>query len=330
MYIPVPLVGLLGFSLTLGVSLLGDWQTRRRLTLGLVSAGAFVAVGLMVAQGVFIGEYCFLCLIVDSAALVACAAAWFQRADDWKRDANEELGNAKNPTGLRRAGWASLGGLVLLAPFAWPHVKPVAPVPEGVRAVYQAGKINVVEFADYQCPFCRRLHAQLEKLLSEYGERVHFVRLNMPLQSHPQARGAARAAVCAENQGKGEAMANHLFEAGDLSSAANKGAARKLGLDVDEFQACTRAPETDARIDRESKILRDSGFQGLPTTFIGHSKIVGVRDDDVFREALASAAQGEEPSGLPWWVFWPGAALLAVGIGYGAQLRAGGKRRSGV
>jgi hypothetical protein len=125
-------------------------------------------------------------------------------------------------------------------------------------------------------------------------------------------------------------MANHLFEAGDLSSAANKGAARKLGLDVDEFQACTRAPETDARIDRESKILRDSGFQGLPTTFIGHSKIVGVRDDDVFREALASAAQGEEPSGLPWWVFWPGAALLAVGIGYGAQLRAGGKRRSGV
>jgi predicted DsbA family dithiol-disulfide isomerase len=320
-YVPWPAVGLFGFSLAFIASLLGDWKKRRRWTVGLCSAGALVAAGLVVVQAVYIGQYCLFCLAVDCSALVACAAAWFQRPDDWKRDTAEELGKAKAALGLTRPGWFSLGALALLVPFSWPHVKPTPPVPAKVAALYEPGKINVVEFADYQCPFCRRLHARLEKLLLEYGARVHFVRLNMPLESHEEARGAARVAVCAAHQGKGEAMADHLFETEDLGLSASVAAARDLGLDLRVFRTCLRAAETDAQIDAEAKILRDAGFQGLPTTFIGNSKIVGVRDDEVFREALDAAAEGEDPSGIPWWLFWPGAALLALGVGYGALLR---------
>src|SRR6185503_6117111 len=96
-----------------------------------------------------------------------------------------------------------------------------------VRAVYEPGKINVVEFADFECPYCRALHPVLKRVIQDYpADRVHFVRKHVPLEMHELARPAARAAVCTEEQGKGEAMADALVQA-ELSEAAIRRAAQQ-------------------------------------------------------------------------------------------------------
>ena len=127
----------------------------------------------------------------------------------------------------------------------------------------QPGKINVVEFADYECPFCRLLHDRLKAIIKDYPGKVNFVRLNMPLQSHPSARHAARAGLCAEAQGKGDAMADRLFSAEDLSPAANRRAAAELGLDVAEFERCVASPDTDKKIDAAGQDPARRGISGV-------------------------------------------------------------------
>src|SRR5690606_14821924 len=150
----------------------------------------------------------------------------------WEASAAEELGRRAEPVGLHPAGWAVLGALAVLAPWLWPKLKPAPPVPAKVAAYYEPGKINVVEFADFQCPFCRRLHTQLKNIIEDYAGRVNFVRLHMPLASHAHARPAARAAVCAAKQGKEEAMADRLFEAESLEQESLLSEARALGLNM--------------------------------------------------------------------------------------------------
>ena len=106
--------------------------------------------------------------------------------------------------------WA-FAAAVTLAPILWHAIKPPPAIPKPVAALYQPGKINVIEFADFECPYCRRLHAILDPLVDAAGDRVNFVRLQRPLSQHVYAEHAARAALCAEAQGKGEAMADRLF-----------------------------------------------------------------------------------------------------------------------
>jgi predicted DsbA family dithiol-disulfide isomerase len=135
----------------------------------------------------------------------------------------------------------------------------------------------------------------------------------MPLTSHQFARDAARAHVCADRQGKGEQFGDLLFEQELLGGAAQRQAARKLGLDLVEFERCLRSPETDARIDRESKILIDAGLDGLPTTYIGPAKLVGLQPEEYFRDAYERAARGLGGAGVPWFAY----VIVALGVAGG-------------
>ncbi len=312
-YIPVPVVGLVGFGLAFGATLLSDWRNRRRWSLSLLAAGAFAAFGFLLAQAIWIGQFCSLCVTVDLAALVACALAFGIPKAGWQQTREEELGERASPFGLRPVAWAALAALAVLTPWAWPHVKPALPVPAKVAALYQPGKINVVEFADFECPFCRKLHSELDTILEDYDGRVNFVRLHMPLDRHPHARPAARAAVCAGKQGKEAAMANYLFKAESLDPPSILHGAEQLRLDLKQFKHCLAEAATDRVIDQQASILREAGFQGLPTTYVGSMKIVGAQPEQVFRQALDDAASGAEPTGVPGWVYWPLVAL-AFGI----------------
>src|SRR5215471_1852339 len=76
------------------------------------------------------------------------------------------------------------------------------------------GQATVVEYVDFECPFCRRLDAVLGPLVAKHPGRVRVVRKHVPLTKiHPHAESAARASVCAEAQGQGDAMADALFRA---------------------------------------------------------------------------------------------------------------------
>jgi len=309
--LPVPLLGVLGFGGLFSVSLLRPGRWRDRLVLGMSLAGGIAALVFIALMAFAIGSLCWLCMVADTMALLIAAGAM----------ARHVLGRATPPEPGHRAAellqpwaWAALCFVAVGGPLLWPGVRPVPPVPSGIAELYVPDKINVVEFADFQCGHCRDLHPRLEAIVSEYGDRVAFVRLYKPVGSHPGSWEAARAAVCAEEQGKGEVMVDRLFEAKDLSRAANRAWAEQLALDVTAFDECVTDPATDARIGREAKRLSGPDFIGLPTTFVQGQKIVGSRGDEVFRDALRVAAQGKGNRGIPAWAFLGLLLASAVGV----------------
>jgi len=304
--IPVPVFGVLGFAFLFALSL-GRSPTARSLLTPVSYFAALLAVGLIGLQAK-LGHFCSLCLIVDTSAvaigIVAHLRASAQGSDDVPL--------------LGMGAWLVLALAALGVPPLWWKVKPTPAVPVTISKLYQPGKINVVEFADFECPFCRMLHPTLKKLVGERVDKVNFVRLNMPLPRHPHALDAAKGGVCGEEQGKKNEMADQLFESEDLTPTAILRIAATLHLDMSKFKACIQSPDTEARIDREQKILRDAGFQGLPTTYIGEEMIVGAQDEVLFREAMDNAARGQSGGGVPAWLF-----AILVGAGVAATIRFG-------
>jgi len=262
--VPVPALGLLAFALLLGVALARGLARWAPLIAGL---GGAVGLGLFSLQLFKIGHLCSLCVTVDALAVVAAICGVVQ----WRGQ-----GDANEPFGLRWAAWPLLALLAVLAPLAWPKLRPAAPVPAGVQKLYLPGKINVVEFADYECPFCRRLHPELKAVIASYPPgTVNFRRLNLPLKSHPFAHGAARAQVCARDQGKGDAMAEALFAAPPdaLTPEGCEQIAAGVGCDVDRYRR--DLPAAEARVAAEMAEVRAAGVQALPTLFIGDTRIQG-------------------------------------------------------
>lgn len=152
------------------------------------------------------------------------------------------------------------------------------------------GTATVVFFTDFQCPFCRRTHAALEEAVADLGERRDRVRVvlkHVPLRGHPDARTAARAAVCAEEQNVD--VAHALFAASDLSRSACEEIAASKGVDRDRYRACVSAPATEARIDEDTALLFDRlEGDGVPVLFVGRNRLEGEQS----RDSLASAIDG--------------------------------------
>jgi predicted DsbA family dithiol-disulfide isomerase len=244
---------------------------------------------------------------------VAAGAAFMVRPRVWEEQAK---------AWLHGWTWWGLGALALAAPLGWPSLKSAPPVPSGVLAFYRPGKLNVVEFADFQCPACRRFAGILKEALAPYGDRVHFVRLNKPLLMHQYARDAAHAAVCAEAQHKAEPMADALFATEDLSPAGIDKVAASVGLDLAAFERCVLDPATAARVEREASLLVPPELEGLPTTYIGGKRLLGVQSPEVVTDALERAARGEGTTGISGYVYLPMVALLSALV-----LRFGWRRR---
>ncbi|HEY6079262.1 MAG TPA: thioredoxin domain-containing protein [Polyangiaceae bacterium] len=305
-FVPLPALGLLGFVVLYVTSL-----TERRLMLLVATLGSGVALWLLAVQALVVKQFCWLCVTTDVATLVAGLAAWRARGAAFEDVAPR----------LRSWAWWGLGALALAGPLLWPKLKPSPAVPSGVPAYFAPGKINVVEFADFQCPACRRFHSVLKPTLEKYGDRVHFVRLNKPLASHAYAFDAARAAVCGEAQGKSEQTADALFSAHDLSPAGIDRIATELGLDGERFASCLSDPGTSARVEREFALLVPPELEGLPTTYIGGKRLLGVRSAEEVEDALARAARGEGETGVSAFVYIPTLLLLAL-----ALLRLGARR----
>jgi predicted DsbA family dithiol-disulfide isomerase/uncharacterized membrane protein len=309
---PLPIFGMLGFALLLGAAL--TRELRRWVPLFAVIGGV-IALGLFGLQLFKIKHLCSLCVTIDTLGVLAALSGFVL----WKGDATR----ADEEFGLRWGAWPVLSVLALLAPLTWPHLRPAPPVPLGVQKLYQPGKINVVEFADYECPFCRRLHPELQAVMAAYPGKVNFTRLNLPLHGHEFAQGAAEAQVCARDQGKGAEMADRLFAADDLKPEENRKLAGELGLDMTAYDGCIASGKADSVITAESKILIDYGLQGLPTTFVGAQTIIGVEPEEVFRDAFDHAERGDGDSGIPAPAYW--LAVLAL---VGATIWVGRVRRA--
>ena len=292
--VSLPQVGLLGFATLYALSL--SRASKALIWLGI--ATGLCGAALLAAQAFYFKEFCWLCVTTDVAAITAGLACL------WGLYAPERL---QQRTPLTSVGFILLGALSMLAPSLWPTLRPAAKVPEGVRALYQSDKINVVEFADFECPFCRDLHKRLRGLLEPYGDRVRFQRLNMPLSGHRFARDAALASICVESSPRHPEFVEFLFSTPDLAIPALEEEVARLGLKLADFQRCRVAPETNARLEREIRVFRDAGLSGLPTTYIGGRRILGAQPDETFRDALQRAEHGADEHGIPGWAY-----ILAV------------------
>lgn len=307
-FLSIPLGGLVAYGVVFAVSLL-----RPRFTAWLATAGAVVALGLLLTQAFYVHAFCWLCVVVDTTAILAAVFAWF-----FVREARAD-GVGADP--LKLTTWVALAVLLCLVPVGWVAVKPMPPVPAEIRALYVPGKINVVEFADFECPYCRALHPVLKGVRESYpADRVNFMRKQVPLPMHGDAVPAARADVCAEAQGKGEELANRLVTL-DLTASSIRRAAVGVGVNSSEFDACLASKVPDARIAADTALLDAAGFEGLPTTYVGDKRLLGAVSEAAIRDAFDRAAKEHPDASIPGPIYLGLALALLLAVAWLGRTR---------
>jgi protein-disulfide isomerase len=147
--------------------------------------------------------------------------------------------------------------------------------------------IELIEFADFQCPYCLSISPTLKKVLDTYGDRIRFVYRNFPLDSHPNARPAAEAAQCANEQGQFWPYHDRLFgDPGKLSDAELKQAAAALGLDSPRFNKCVDEHKYRSIVDADLKAGTEAGVTGTPAFFINGRLLSGAQPFDAFKHVI--------------------------------------------
>ncbi|MEM7674415.1 MAG: thioredoxin domain-containing protein [Myxococcota bacterium] len=130
-------------------------------------------------------------------------------------------------------------------------------------------KVTVVEFSDFECPYCSRAVSGVEALLKAYPDDIRVVFMHMPLSMHRNAMPAAVAGQCANQQGKFWPFHDALFEnQRDLTAATFEAHAKKVGLDLDKFKACVKDPKTTEFVQKDMEQASKAGVEGTPTFFI--------------------------------------------------------------
>lgn len=178
------------------------------------------------------------------------------------------------------------GGWALAAPDAAPQSTPVRmPLDALEQARGNAdAPVTIVEFTDYQCPYCRRFQAEswpaLERNYVDTG-KVRFIVRDLPLKIHSSARPAAEAAHCAGEQGQFWPMhAALLARSMRLDEASLLAGAQSLGLDVRRFRECLTSNKYETAIVRNIAQAEVLGVKGTPTFIIGrttHGELEGIR-----------------------------------------------------
>jgi protein-disulfide isomerase len=154
--------------------------------------------------------------------------------------------------------------------------------------------VEIVEFSDFQCPFCQRVNPTVDQVLKTYGDRIRFVYRHYPLPNHPNARPAAEAAVCADQQGKFWAFHDRLFGSPDkLTGADLKAHAAAAGVDTAKFNACVDGKLTKDAVELDIKEANAVGVSATPTFFVNGRSLEGAQPFDAFKrlidEELAAA-----------------------------------------
>ena len=191
------------------------------------------------------------------------------------------------------SGWsAGRSGATAAAPSA----RPPGPDPERVYSVDigdsptlgpASAPVTIVEFSDFQCPFCARVTPTLQQIKQEYRDRVRLVFKHNPLPFHAQAMDAHKASLAAGEQGKFWEMHDQLFEDQQaLDPDSLKAHAQQLGLDLAAFESAMNSPEVAAKIDADKAQARELGASGTPSFFINGRFLSGAQPYEVFRERI--------------------------------------------
>ena len=176
---------------------------------------------------------------------------------------------------------------------------PVDPARDHVRGSADAG-VTLVQYGDYECPYCRSASLVIPRLLERFGDDLRFVSRHFPLPDvHPNAALAAEAAEAAGAQGRFWEMHDLMYERQDrLQLGDLLRYAAELGLDVGAFEADLSGARFGDRVAGDVVGAEAAGVAGTPTFFINDRRYVGAYDEDSLEQALREAlreAQGRRP-----------------------------------
>ncbi|MDB5220933.1 MAG: hypothetical protein JWO86_8860 [Myxococcaceae bacterium] len=282
--IPTPLIGIGGF-LAIGCAQLLQGRRARIAQAMLAAFAGIVAIGLLLVQAKM-KTLCPFCAVADGCAIALLGLSLARALKGW------------DPPDSRRqiAGGVITVLLAVIAPVAFGMTKKAIPVDvppvvaEEMRKTPR-GKVTVVDFVDFECPFCRMTHTDFAPLLAARKDKVRVARKNVPLRMHVHAMDAARAACCGEKLGKGDEIADALFAAppAELTPEGLEQIAVKHGLDLARFKECFTSSDCEARIKADMDMFHAAGGHGLPTIFIDGMKLEGAQDPEVLKSALDRA-----------------------------------------
>jgi protein-disulfide isomerase len=150
-------------------------------------------------------------------------------------------------------------------------------------------RLTIVEFSDFQCPYCAAAVPQIREILKAYPTQVKLIFKQFPLEEHPQADLAATAAVAAQKQGKFWQMHDALFAHSDaLSRKSILGYAKEIGLDVDKLETDMDTTAVRETVERDVQDGNDANVQGTPTIFIDGQRYNGAITFDALKPILDS------------------------------------------
>jgi protein-disulfide isomerase len=159
--------------------------------------------------------------------------------------------------------------------------------------------VTIIEFADFQCPFCARSQPLLDAVLRAYGAGVRLVFKHFPIESHAYARGAALVAMAAHEQGKFWEMHDRLFAAGGrMDRQAAVGAARELGIDEGRFERDLDSPELAERLERDRQDGVAARLTGTPAFYVNGRRLRQT-SGAAFRQAIGEALAGPRGASPP-------------------------------
>ena len=139
-----------------------------------------------------------------------------------------------------------------------------------------SAKITIIEFSDFQCPFCKRGKDTMDEIVKKYPNDVKLVFKHLPLAFHDKAEPAARASLSAGKQGKFWEMHDALFDnQAQLSAEFFLEQAKKLGLDVEKFKTDMEASDVTEQIKKDKEIADKNGISGTPGFFVNGVAVRG-------------------------------------------------------
>ena len=148
-------------------------------------------------------------------------------------------------------------------------------------------KIKLVEFSDFECPFCGGLTKTLDKIVQKYGGHVNLTFKAFPLSRHANAPLAHQASLCAHDQGKFWPYHDLLFEnQKNLGRTDLEGYAQKLKLDAGKFKQCLDSGEKMAKVQKEMLEGQEAGIRSTPTVFVNGKILVGNVPQEQIEEVI--------------------------------------------
>ncbi len=151
----------------------------------------------------------------------------------------------------------------------------------------EGAKITIVEFSDFECPFCGKAEEAVTQVMEKYAGKVRLVFRHFPLNFHPHAPKAAEASMCANDQGKFWEMHKQLFANREALGIEDlKKHAATIGLDVAKFTECLDGNKMKALVEKDTKEGGEAGVSGTPAFFINGKLLSGAQPFAEFEKVI--------------------------------------------